>query len=268
MQSADDENKHSQDAATAAPLEKPSLDELPLAAELFDEEDPRSLVNLLPRPLANLFKSDVVNKKFLYLSEREAERRLEPETVVYKIRIAFWKEFESARVTGRAISLSKVAGLCGLPEHYVRNILMHRPGAFTFCLVPPSSYETELQEALMYGLRRIREEILTLPIRREVVNKDGMVETVVDADAAKLVLQAAAFVDMRINGGIVQKQLTVHKEIDSGNRKMDRQTLTDLENKIKEMEDKLRLEQLQADDISIGAKVVGRVVDYLGEEKK
>jgi hypothetical protein len=246
----------------------PALDDLPMAAELFDEEDPRSLVNLLPRPLANVFKSELVNKKMLYLSEREAERRLEPEPVVYKIRIAFWKEFESARITGRAISISKVAGLCGLPEHYVRSILMHRPGAFTFCLVPPSSYENELQEALMYGLRRIREEILTLPIKREVLNDDGTVETVVDSDAAKLVLQATAFVDMRINGGIVQKQLTVHKDIDSGNKKMDRQTLGDLEKKIAEMEQKLRLEQLQADDISIGAKVVGKVIDYIGEEKK
>ena len=42
----------------------------------------------------------------------------------------------------------------------------------------------------------------------------------------------------------------------------------DLSELIKEMEEKLRLEQLQADDISIGAKVVGRVVDFVGEEKK
>lgn len=221
-------------------LEK-TADDLPMAAELFDLEDPRSLVNLLPVQLAKAFQSPLVDKKMLYLSEREAERKLAPEPVVYKIRIAFWKVFEYARATHQAISLKKVAELCGQPEHYVRTILMHRPGAFTFVLVPPSSYETELEEALMFGMRRLREDILTLPIKRMRWNEEtNMEEEVPIPENAKIVLQAIAFLDMRKHGGIVQKQLTVHNDISQGNRAEARASLAELDRKIKELEEKAK----------------------------
>jgi hypothetical protein len=236
----------------------PKLDELPMAAELFDRDDPRSLVNLLPLPLAKLFESDWVNKKFLYLTEREAERKLTPDSVVYKIRIAFWKVFEVARATHKAISIKSVAELSGLPEHYVRSIIMHRPGAFTFILIPPTSYETELDEALMFGMRRLREDILTLPLTGKRWTKDGVEEEVPLPENAKIVLQAVAFLDMRRHGGIVQKQLTVHNDISKGNAQIAKQSMQELDQKIRELEERARAASLGQLDTRYleGVKVV------------
>lgn len=234
MPSADEPNKHPQ-----APTVAQSLDELPMAAELFDRQDPRSLVNLLPKPLADLFESAAVNKKFLYLTEREAERRLKPDSVVYKIRIAFWKVFEYARSTHTGISMRKIAELSGHPEHYVRSIIMHRPDAFTFILIPPTSYENELDEALMFGMRRLREDILTLPLTRTKFNSDTQMEEEVPIpENAKILLQAIAFLDMRKHGGIVQKQLTVHNDISKDTTRQAKQSMAELDQKIKELEEK------------------------------
>lgn len=245
--------------AAEAKTEVTPIEELPMAAELFDRDDPRSLVNLLPAQLAKVFESPMVDKKMLYLTEREAERRLMPDSVIYKIRIAFWKVFEHARGTHTAISLRKIAELSGHPEHYVRSIIMHRPGAFTFILIPPSTYENELDEALMFGMRRLREDILTLPIKRTRWNEElGIEEEVPIPENAKIILQAVAFLDMRKHGGIVQKQLTVHNDISKDTSKAAKQSLAELDQKIRELEQKAQQAALGALDTKFldGVKVV------------
>lgn len=261
---ADNPQKHPQ-----APIVAPTLDDLPMAAELFDRNDPRSLVNLLPKPLADLFESDMVNKKFLYLTEREAERKLHPDSVVYKIRIAFWKVFEYARSTHTGISMRKIAELSGHPEHYVRSIIMHRPGAFTFILIPPTTYENELDEALMFGMRRLREDILTLPLTATVWNDKTQQEEVKQLpENAKILLQAIAFLDMRKHGGIVQKQLTVHNDISKDTTRQAKQSMAELDQKIKELEEKahkVALGQLDTRYLE-GVTVVPAPVIEIGEK--
>jgi hypothetical protein len=113
-----------------------------------------------------------------------------------------------------------------------------------FIMCPPVTYDTFLTEALDKGLSRLR-EILDLPLHKA----DGTVDTRV----ADLHVKVTAFIDMRKNGGIVQKtmNLNVDAKTSLGEVKKMAKDLSveELDRKIKQLEERKTLEITREENV-------------------
>lgn len=182
------------------------LDNLPSPTEFdysgwepFDVTDSRSLVNIIPRELKAALQA--VPKEWLLLTEEELHSFVRPEASLNRLRLAFWAEYESAQRSVRKMDLHALSELTGRPSKYILAEL-RATDRMAWVLCPPASYEMFLDEALSFGMKRLREDILGMNIK----TSDGDV----DPKKADILLKAIAFVDMRKHGGIVQKNLHLH----------------------------------------------------------
>lgn len=182
------------------------LDRLPSATEFdysgwepFDPSDSRSLINIIPRELRAALEA--VPKEWLLLTEEELHGFVSPEPGLNRLRLAFWAEYEAAQRSVRRMDLYAISQLTGRPSKYIVAEL-RGTDRMAWVLCPPASYEMFLDEALSFGMKRLREDILGMNIK----DADGSV----DPKKADILLKAIAFVDMRKHGGIVQKNLHLH----------------------------------------------------------
>jgi hypothetical protein len=217
--------------------EKPLISEekdIYYAGGPFDRNDPRSLINLLPREAKEAIPD--VPVAYLYMSERELAAEVRPSVRVRQIRIAFWKEYDAAQAS---LSRMTIAGmqqfLDGLPSIHVRQALTS-PITLSFIICPPASYDNMLEESLARGLSRIQ-EIMDLPLH----NNDGEV----DHKTVELILKATAFIDMRKNGMPTQRTEQTIKQLNVNVSRKDMKQLgqhsriEDIDQKIKQLESQL-----------------------------
>ncbi len=138
------------------------------------------------------------------------------------------REEEFERKYGR-VDIFNVAFRCGAPVAHVMRTLS-TGSKLLWCLIAPGTYDSFLDEALEFGLMRVRRDILDAPI----YDAEGNFNT----KAADLLLKAVAFFDMRKNGGILNKNLHIVRN------EKDLKTLTagrsikDIEERIRELEQK------------------------------
>lgn len=164
-------------------------------------------------------------------SEQELEELLRPAPLVSRLRMEFWKEYEAAQAGFRRIDLIRISNNLSIPLTNV-STLMRRVENMAWILCPPTTYNTVLEEALSYGIRRVRNDILTIGIH----NPDGSV----DPKKADILLKAVAFIDMRKNGAVVQKSLHLHANAGPKEVKKfsDQVTMAEIDARIKELEQK------------------------------
>lgn len=194
----------------------------------FDKENPRALINLLPRDLQKHLLA--IDEGDYGIREEEFERKYgRVDIFTNRVRIEFWREYEMAQQEFRHMSLENIAFRCGSPTSHINKVLT-TGSKLLWTLIPPSSYENFLDEALEFGLMRVRRDILDAP----VYNADGNFDT----KAADLLLKAVAFFDMRRNGGIVQKSVQIVKHQNELKTLTSGRTIKDIEERIKELEAK------------------------------
>lgn len=171
----------------------------------------------------------------LAMSESELQKVVRPSIRLNQIRLAWWKEYDSAQSTMTRMTYKGVMSyLNGLPSLFLHNAL-RTPMHLAWILTPPSSYENTLEEALQRGLSRVN-EILQLPFHDE----DGRVSPKV----IELVLKATMFIDVRLNGRPIEHIHQVNKtnlNISSGDAKKlgGTRIVQDLDEKIKSLEQQL-----------------------------
>lgn len=200
----------------------------------FDREDPRSLINIMPREAVWCLEKLPI--AYLYMGEKELRQEIDPDVRLNQIRIAFWKEYDMARASLTKMTVAGMQSfLDGLPSIHVRHALQ-TPEKLAWILCPPASYDNMLEEALARGLGRIN-EILDLSL----YNKDGEV----DEKIATLILKAVAFIDIRKNGMPTQKTEQTIKQLNVNVNRRDIKQLgshtriEDLDAKIKELESQM-----------------------------
>jgi hypothetical protein len=200
----------------------------------FDREDPRSLINIMPREA--IWCLEKLPVAYLYMSEKELRAEVNPDVRLNQIRIAFWKEYDMARSSLTAMSVVGMQSfLDGLPSIHVRDALQD-PEKLAWILCPPASYDNMLEEALARGLGRIN-EIIDLPL----YNNSGEV----DERIATLILKAVAFLDIRKHGMPTQKIDSTTRQLNVNITKRDMKQLgshtriEDLDAKIKKLESEL-----------------------------
>lgn len=178
---------------------------------LFNHENPRSLVNLLPESVAK--KVDNIrfeHPEYFGLEERgladkiREKKDLRPSATINRLRFKLWEEYE--RVQG--LNLEKMEmknfyrGICA-SETFDALILYPHNLAWLMC--PPANYLVMLEEALLFGIEQMR-EILEVPVI------DPKTKTV-NTRLAELKVKITLGLDERLNGATPIKIEQVSKNL-------------------------------------------------------
>lgn len=185
----------------------PALATLPATEiSVSDEQNPRSVVNLVPPSVSERLKQHVFEHPELFDKDEHtlhkylrAQERT-PSPLDNRLRLKWWMEYDRVQARGEAQMnmVNVLAGLCSRElfyGHYLKN-----PNKCAWLLCPPTGYMVKAEEALEFGLEQLR-DILDLPH----VNYGK-----VDTKLADLKLKIVALLDTRVQGAIVQKNVNVN----------------------------------------------------------
>ena len=179
---------------------------------LSDDMELRPIEDCVTPKMKELLEQMSSETRNLALSELESRLTITP--VLGQLKMNFWKEYDrTLALDKKAMELYLVySGVC--TKQYFFSYVMHREEMLAWLFHPPTNYETATEEALTYGLPKIR-KILDAPIFK--VKEDGTEGEFINANAAS-VLSAMKFLDSRVKGSplqrIEQKSLHVHRNAD------------------------------------------------------
>lgn len=169
---------------------------------IFEAENPHSVINKVTPAVARDFLLAKDSKPELFnLDEKQLLRTLRrdynpPTPTDHRLRMKFWFEYDRSAEAQEKMTMANVyANVCSLElfqEAFIKN-----PAKVAWLLCPPASYEIKVQEALGFGLDRMR-DILEMDTVDPVTGKFNV-------QLAKLQKDIVQMLDLRIKGGIVQK---------------------------------------------------------------
>lgn len=227
-------------------------------SEILDVDNPRSLVSICPPNIKELILE--LPMHLLVMNERELDLRAKPTQQMNMVRLGFWQEYEAAQSDLRQMRMSEISRRSGMPTPMIMKRLREQI-MLAYILCPPVSYDTFLTEALDKGLSRLR-EILDLPLQ----NPDGSINNRV----AELHVKVTAFIDMRKNGGIVQKTMNLNVDAKTSVaevRKMAKDLSVDeLDRKIKQLEERKMLDITRSENIDFVKAIEVRPSERMIEE--
>jgi hypothetical protein len=208
---------------------------------ILDEDNPLSLVNLTRsskifdkiREIQHGEHADIFD-----FPERELKKELlrrfsyRPSVEENRLRLSFWTEYDNALRESRQILLDRVWGpVMPQPAFYylMRNI---SPLAWMFC--PPSNFDQFLDEAVQFGLNRLRDYLDIDPVDPVT----GRLNLKLMELQAKIVTQ----LELRKHGGITQrieqKTQNLHAHIGRKGDDIDSLPLEEIEKRIALLEKK------------------------------
>jgi len=227
----------------------------------YDKSNPRSLVNIIANTKLKKHISNPALRQFLLMDEWRLKFKVAQTPTLNRIRIAFWREFDRSQSRMKVMDIKRVLeGICSSEQFYklttnVKNL--------AWILKPPTSYLDSMEEALHFGIDRMR-EILEAPIVNKrwvkcyydeevdtgetdedlrpimrVVQKSKFQEIEeFDNATATLIIKTVALLDQRVRGPLVQKlQIeSKHQTIASPNPALPQYTESDLDKKLAELE--------------------------------
>jgi len=188
-------------------------------------------LNVLPHWLIE--KLDSIPQALVEADGPMLEEMLQPDQFVRKVRLAFWREYERAMSNARLMEMSVIARELAVPRIHIESTLKN-PGYLAYVCTPPGSYESFLDEALDHGLKRLRRELLDLPLWGENVRG----EKVFLSKNADILLKAVAFLDVRKHGMPKQRieQLNVHTSAKEMREMAQENSLAEIDKRIRELE--------------------------------
>lgn len=182
----------------------------PQAVVMYDESNPRSLINLIPRRTRELIQEALFEEAALFeMDEQELYKHLKsppsPEQAALSItatdnrlRLKFWMEYDYCQgVQSKEIDMMRViAGICTY-EYFNRRYLTN-PRKVAWMLCPPTSYQFKANEALEFALEQLR-DILAIPHQGPGIGGK------MDTKLGELKLKIAQMLDIRVKGAPVQR---------------------------------------------------------------
>lgn len=180
---------------------------------LFDETDPKSVVNLLDEKTKAAVRA--IPAEFWKLSEKKLREKVNPDELTCRLRITFWDEYQAAQDDNRGISVANVMRGVTYAEYFYQHVLPD-PGKMAWILTPPSDFLLALRDLLYVGLDKLR-EILSLPIVETIDIRDKKTGEVIGTEKRvnmALAREIRAITEKladRVHGAVIQK-LAVKQE--------------------------------------------------------
>jgi len=166
---------------------------LTLRQQYLRTEDPASLFSLLPRQIRERLLN--INQEYLEKSDEELEALVKPPASLRMLKFRLWDTYASNLENLRPMDYDEICkGVC--TPAYLTRAISRNPAVVAWLISPPRKYEEAAEEALMYGLDRLR-EILQFPLW----TKEGKPDT----RAAALILNVMKMLDLRVKGLPIQK---------------------------------------------------------------
>ena len=168
-------------------------------APILDRNNPHSVINLSPPPLADAITkipSDVWGLTTREIRDRFRKSKYDDFTEVEeRLRLSFWKEYDSCIKERRKIQLGNItAGVC-LLTFFTKHVLTNSD-RLAYILTPPQDYLKAMEELLHMGLEQMK-EIMLLPLYDD--------KGKADAKLAHVKLQLFNSIQDRVRGAVVQK---------------------------------------------------------------
>lgn len=207
--------------------------------------DYTEVYDLLPPYVQNAINR--IPETLKVMDEKELRKFVKPNQAVDSLRTSFWLEYERSKAKNVKFLISNViAGIC--TKEYFAHVVLQSSGAVEWMIRPPMSYQKAMEEALQFGLSKLR-EIMEMPLTKplkdkkgEVVrDKKGYIVMEPDHKAADLVLKAFAMADLRVKGAVAQRvemksmHLTANVNANEMQRLAESNTMEDLDKKLKQL---------------------------------
>lgn len=217
--------------------------------DMWDVSHPRSFMALVPSRWRQGFEDARYEAGDLFeLDERELYKRLKregkaPSAVVNTIRLKLWMEYERCQAgEGRRIEIFKVLGETCRNVNFEKFILS-RPDRAAWLMCPPTSYRMKVEEALDFGLDKLR-DILELDVIEEKKLKNGTVRRTVNVKLGELQAKIVNMMDIRVHGAarqvIDQTTRSMNVHVDASSRMVgaavEDLTAVELDRQIRELE--------------------------------
>lgn len=166
-------------------------------------------------------KAALLPAELLEMKPQDLEDLVTPTTLQRRLKKRFWLEYHRVIGLGAAeiAPVSVYGGLCS-KQYFYKSLIEHKE-VFAWFLCPLNDYDLATEEALEFGIDRVREEILTVPLYQMVEaldEKTGQMKMVRGRflkDNAQALLTAVKFLDARVKGTplqrIQQANLHVHQ---------------------------------------------------------
>lgn len=205
----------------------------------IDESNQDSVINMVPPGVAEKILAHALECKELFemdehtLSKYLRDTGRHPTVTDYRLRMKFWMEYDSVMDAGKKLMRMEhvVAGVCHKSYFYGQYLSNKYKCAWLLC--PPATYQVKAQEALAFGLEQLR-DILEQP--------HTLANGKTDARLGELKAKIVAMLDVRVNGAVVQKTLSLNVNSTPGQLKKEREgaSMEDLQRELKELEQRER----------------------------
>jgi len=230
-----------------------------LENSIFDETDPKSLINLLSN--SSKFRNALMAVKWprgqwFFQSEKQLRKWAQPSETDERLRISFWDEYAFATRNNRKMNLNRAFhGL--VSQEYLEYKLFPDDKKMVFMVTMPENYMLTARHLLNIGMDRFK-EILTLPLTDDKGKPDTRV--------INAIIKVTEIVDQRVKGAVVQRMLVDQRSMNLNVNatpqeaslelsKMSLVELEDLENRLNRLDGKTskllppeRRQEIEAED--------------------
>lgn len=166
------------------------------AFSIFDEENPLSVINLVPPMMQEAIRKIPDQVTYLtHATEAQIRKEVKPTERDERLRLAFWDEYNYASSVGTQMRINHIIKGCVAVEHFYE-IYLKTPKKLAWIITPPKFYSQGMKYILHLGLDR-----LTEIMQASVVDENGKL----DVRAASVILKTFQLVDLRVKGAIMQK---------------------------------------------------------------
>jgi len=221
---------------------------------LFDQADPRSLLNLLSPVMRRAVEDtlfDQETQKLMAMDELDLYKHIKATEGMSitptdnRLRLKFWMEYDYCQAyMAKEIDHRRViAGVCTY-EQFVRTFLKS-PHKVAWLLCPPTGYVIKANEALEFGLDQLR-DILEIPHH----TPGGKVDT----KLGELKLKIVAMLEVRKHGTPIERKVVANL---TGNAAAQAAQIATAQNNSEAMERKLKeLEKTERELMNGGSRTI------------
>lgn len=169
------------------------------AVDVLSKENPRSVINLVPRKVAE--EIEKLPTKYILMSEDVARKRFHPTPVMNQLRSSFWYQYNltQTRQLPRIVMENVFAGICS--KQFFHEKVLKSQEFLSWMVLPPQDYSLVLNEGWDAGFFRVR-EMLDLPLH----DKKGKF----CISTANLIFKIWQSLDQRKYGTVAAKNLNVN----------------------------------------------------------